>query len=169
MKRIQVSIIFLLVSVFPLTGFSLESDKKLPMVIKANSAEMNNSNHKGKFSGNVELDQGTTHLRANKAITHGTIQNKLKLAIAKGSKNKQAHYWSTTDPKKPLLHAYADIIEYYPLENKILLIGNALVKQGKDTYTAPKIEYNTKTQHVLSASHNKGRTTIIINPKRAKA
>jgi lipopolysaccharide export system protein LptA len=167
-RQSQVNLIFLLF-LLPLCCFSLPADNKKPVYVKANSAEFSNVKHKGIYIGNVELSQGTTHLNANRAATYGNSKNQLTLAVAYGNKRNQAHYWTLSAPQKPKLHAYADKITYYPQKNKIILVGNAKVKQGEDSYSAPTIEYNTKTQHVISTASNKGRTVIVINPKTAKA
>jgi len=144
--------------------FSLESDQKKPLLLSANSAEFSNKTHKGIYIGKVQLDQGTTHLKAHEATTYANEKNQLTLAIAKGLKETQAHYWTITDEKKPPLHAFANTIKYYPGKHLIELIGNAKVTQGDDSYQAPIITYDTLNQHVVSKANKYGRTTIIVHP-----
>ena len=157
------------ITLFMLVAFSasaLTTDKEKVMHVMADSADLNQHEHKGTYIGNVELVQGTSNLHASKAITHGNEKNQLVLAIANGVKGQQAHYWTTTDPKKPPFHAYADVIRYYPLRHVIELIGNAHVEQGKDSFSAAKISYDTVKQHVLSHGEGKKRITIIIHPEK---
>lgn len=145
---------------------ALPSDKEQVMHVMADSADLNQLEHKGTYIGNVELTQGTTNLHATKAITKGNEKNQLIEAIAIGTKKQQAHYWAITDVKKPPLHAYADAIHYYPLRHLIELIGNARVEQGSDSFTAAKISYDTIKQHVLSEGDKTQRITIIYHPEK---
>lgn len=145
---------------------ALPSDKEQVMHVMADSADLNQLEHKGTYIGNVELTQGTTNLHATKAITKGNEKNQLIEAIALGSKKQQAHYWAITDAKKPPLHAYADAIHYYPLRHLIELIGNARVEQGSDSFTAAKISYDTIKQHVISEGDKTQRITIIYHPEK---
>ncbi len=132
----------------------------------ADSADLSQQDHKGTYIGNVELVQGTTNLQADKAVTIGNEKNQLVVAIANGTKEKQAHYWTITDPQKPPVHAYADTIRYYPIRHLIELIGNARVEQGKNSFSAAKISYDTVKQHVLSQGDDSKRIIIIYHPEK---
>ncbi len=146
------------------TCLALPDDREKIMQLSADTADLNQQTHQGEYIGNVQLDQGTTHLRAASARTEGDKQNKLILAIAKGDSKKQAHFWVITELNKPPLHALADLIQYFPERNIVELIGNARVTQGENSFSAPKIIYDTVKQHVVSRSNGKERTTIIIHP-----
>lgn len=145
-------------------SLAMPDDREKLVELSADSADLNQQTHRGEYIGDVQFDQGTTHLRAAKAITEGDKHNKLVFAVAEGNDKEQAHYWTQTAIDKPLLHAYADIIRYYPNRHLIELIGNAHVSQGDNSFTAPKISYDTLKQHVVSKSDGKTRTTIIIHP-----
>jgi len=158
--------LFLSLSFFLFTknSYSLPSDKTQKIEFNAGSADINNQKHLGVFTNDVIIDQGTTHIRAAKAITVGNEKNKLIKAIIYGDIKNQAHYWTTTTTDKPPVHAYADTIYYYPVDHKIKLIGNAKVIQGLDSFIAAQIIYDTLEQHVISQSDNMNRTTIIFHP-----
>ena len=132
--------------------------------LKAASADLNLITYTGVFTGDVELDQGTTHVRAARAITYGDKNNQLTKAIIYGDKEKQAHFWATPETGKAPMHAYADIIYYYPDRHRIELIGHAKIGQGNDSFSAPSIFYDTLDKHIVSKSNDKQRTTIIIHP-----
>ncbi|MGC1181997.1 MAG: lipopolysaccharide transport periplasmic protein LptA [Legionella sp.] len=161
---------YLLLTVFFLTYhssvYALATDKEQVMQVMADSADLRQHEHKGAYTGNFELIQGTTNLRADTAITQGDEKNQLVLAIANGSKDKQAHYWTLNEPNKPIVHAYADTIKYYPVRHVIELIGNARVEQGNNSFSAAKIIYDTIKQHVLSQGNGKQRITIIYHPEK---
>lgn len=157
---------YLLLMILTSGCYALPSDKEQVMHVVADSADLSQQNHKGTYTGNVEFIQGTTNLHAAKAITEGNSKNQLTLAIANGTKGKQAHYWTESGPNKPPFHAYADTIRYYPLRHLIELIGNARIEQGTNSLSAAKITYDTVAQHVVSQSDGKTRTTIILYPEK---
>lgn len=146
--------------------FALPDDKLQLLQVKAGSADINQDTHEGTYTQNVEIDQGSTHLRADNALTKLNQKNKLTQAIANGSKKAQAHFWTLTDVNKPPLHAYANIIRYFPNKHLIELEGNARVEQGKDSFSAPKITYDTLHKHVVSNASMQGQTIIIIHPEK---
>lgn len=158
--------IFLMLSIASTASLSMPDDREKVAELSADSADLNQYTHRGEYVGRVEFNQGTTHLRAAKAITEGNQQNKLTLAVAFGNKTDQAHYWTQTALDKPLLHAYADTIRYYPLSHLVELIGNARVIQGDNSFAGPKISYDTQKQHVISKGNPQNRTTIVIHPEK---
>lgn len=154
-----------LLLVFTPCVYALDSDKEQVMHVVADSANLSQQKHTGTYSGHVEFIQGTTNIHAAKAITKGNDKNQLTLAIATGKKGEQAHYWTQSAPGKPIFHAYADTISYYPLRHVIELKGNARVQQGNDSMSAAVITYDTIKQQVVSQSSGTTRTTIIFHPK----
>lgn len=159
----HVLLLSLLFLTSPIT-LAMPEDRDKVAQLTANTADLNQQTHRGVYVGNVEFDQGTTHLRAVKVVTEGNQQNKLTFAIAFGDKNNPAHYWEQTAIDKPLLHAYANEIRYYPDRHLIELIGDARVVQGEDSFSAPKISYDTIKKHVVAKSDGKTRTLIIMHP-----
>lgn len=145
---------------------AMPDDHTKTMQFKAGAADIDQQSHHGTYTGNIELDQGTTHIRAAKATTEGNEKNQLVKAVIEGEGPTQAHYWTLTTLDKPPLHAYADIIYYHPDRHLIELVGHARVEQGEDSFSAPQISYDTLHQHVISKSDGKTRTTIVIHPKK---
>ena len=160
-QRMVNSILILLLLTSNYSVYALSTDKEQVMRLMADSADLNQKQHQGTYVGHVELIQGSTNLLAAKAITQVDDKNQIIVAIAHGDNKKQAHYWTITDPKKPPFHAYADLIHYYPARHFIELIGHARVEQGKDSFSAAKISYDTLKQQVLSQGDGKERITII--------
>ncbi|KTD20723.1 lipopolysaccharide transport periplasmic protein LptA [Legionella londiniensis] len=156
----------LLLFLIPCHALALPNDREQVLMLQADTADLNQETHRGIYIGDVQLDQGTTHVRAAEAITVGDANNKLVMAKATGNQDAQAHYWSTPENGKPPLHAYADEIYYYPDKHLIKLIGNARVEQGKNSFSAPEIIYDTEKQHVVTQKNNKARATIIIHPEK---
>ena len=144
--------------------FALPEDRHKIAQLNANTADLNQQTHTGEYVGEVEFDQGTTHLRALRAITRGDKDNKLEFAAAFGDKTTPAHYWEQIALDKPVLHAYAQEIRYYPAKHLVELLGNARIVQGEDSFSAPDIRYDTEKQHVIAKSNATTRTQIIFHP-----
>lgn len=166
----RLSLITIYSALIALCFFSLHSSYALPedrnqvAHISADTADLNQQTHRGEYEGDVQFDQGTSHLRSNKVITLGNEKNELIFATAFGSKAELAHFWEQTALDKPPLHAYAEEIRYYPLKHLIELIGHARVVQGEDSFAAPSIRYDTLKQQVITQAKNNERTEIIIHP-----
>lgn len=148
-------------------AFALPTDQQQTLHLQAGSADLNQQTHRGVFLNNVILDQGSTHIRAATALTISNAQNKLIKAILKGNKTQQAHYWTQMTLDKPLVHAYGDAIYFYPERHLIKLIGHARVQQGKNSFTAPRIIYDTEQQHVISKGNQHEPTMIIFYPEKS--
>lgn len=166
MHRKRLRLFFTILWLVTTVCHGLPDDKEKQAVIEANQAELNQLKHKATYKGAVLFTQGSTQLEAHHATTEGNAKNQLVLATAYGNKTKQAHYSTLTDIEKERLHAYADEIYYYPIKHLIELIGNAKISQGKNSFRAGKIRYDTLAQHVLSDTHQGQRTTIILHPEK---
>lgn len=152
----------------PLCVTALPSDQQAPITIDAQTVDFSRSTGKGVYQGQVQVDQGTSHLTADKAYTFMDQQNDLTKARALGTNKQLAHFWTLLEQGKDILHAHANEIIYLPKQNKIILIGHAKVQQGKDIFTAPKIEYDTLHQHVISSADQSNRTRIVIHQSSTK-
>ncbi|MFI4962359.1 MAG: lipopolysaccharide transport periplasmic protein LptA [Legionellales bacterium] len=147
-------------------SYALPSDKEQVMHVVADSADLNQQKHKGVYTGHVAFTQGTTNIQASKAITNASDKNQLTLAIAMGSKENPAHYWTEPEAGKPPFHAYADSILFYPLRHLVELKGHAHIEQGKNSLTAALITYDTLDQHVITQSDGTTKTTILFHPEK---
>ena len=152
--------------VFLSSTHALPQDRDEIFYLSSDEADISQSKNKGLFKGHVKIDQGSSHLRSAEAETHGDENNKLVKAIAKGNQQKKAHFWTILTQNQPELHAWADIIYYFPKQNRIELVGNAEVSQGDNTFKAPKIIYDTEKQHILTERQENKRTTITFHPEK---
>ncbi len=175
LNQIMLKLLTLLLLVtLPLDAvLALPDDQNKTLELSANTADLNHQDQHGEYLGQVELDQGTTHLRAEKAITNTDQNNQLVSAFAYGDPSltqdnpkRLAHYWTETSSDKPIMHAWAEIIRYYPTRHLIELIGHARVEQGNDSLAASTIFYDTLKQHVIAKSGEKTRTVIIFHPEK---
>lgn len=138
-------------------GITLDANEPEKTTASADRASLDLRKHQGNYQGNVRVDQANTHIRGQYAFTQGNEKNKLVWAVLKD----RAHYWTRTADNKPLLHAHADQIYYYPERHRIILTGHAKIKQGRDLFTGENIQIDTLHQQILSESSTP--TQIIIH------
>jgi len=167
-KFIFVSLLCLSLSLFMVNAFALTSDRSELVYFSSGHASLDEKTGEGHYSEGVSIDQGSTHLRATDAITMINAKYEFTRAIAHGDKQTQAHFWTCTSPDKPPLHAYADTLSYYPLENRLELVGNARIIQGENSLQAPVINYDTQAERLMTTtSTDKAQgTLILIDPKK---
>ncbi len=158
MKSIYLIFILLL---SPLS-FALEADKNEPLHINADHVFLNHKTGINTYEGRVKLIQGTSELTADTISVNLDSNNQLKKIIAKGS---PARYRTLFAKTKPEIIATANIMEYHPQENTLLLIDNAKIVEGKNSFEGSRIEYNIQQKTVISATANQGQIRIILQPQ----
>ncbi len=139
-----------------------ESDK--PFSIIANTSVFNYKTGIDIYEGDVKIDQGTTHLTADRLITKKNKQHKIILATALGIK-KLAEYTTVPSAGDPLLYAKARIIKFYPITSIVILEKDVVVTQKGNSFHGPLIIYNIKDQVVTAPASKNGRATIVIEPE----
>lgn len=154
---------YLILSLMTFTAHALAEDQNQVLLISSDNADFNHKKHQATFKGNIEIIQGSTHLKAHEIHSKADKNNHLTFAIAYGNKNEQAHYWTLPEKNKEILHAYADKIYFYPDKHLIKLIGNAKITQENNLFKAPIILFDTKNQHVISESNTNEKIKIIIH------
>lgn len=173
MCQIQCNILYQILSsgllffslLLPINAYSLDSDASKKLYFSADRISVNNKKHINVYRGHVTLVQGTRHLKAAFVKTISTANNQLSKAIARGKAKQKAHLWIKTNTNKPYLHAYANTIIYQPLLNRITLLGNALIKQGKNHFYSTNITYDLKHERLISNKNKNSRNTIILEGK----
>ncbi len=146
---------------------ALPSDSKALMYITAASSEYNYKIRETRFEGQVKIDQGSTHLEADRVITKRNEQNKIQEALAFGLQQ-PAHYWTHPKAGEKILHAYAKLMKIYPLESRIVLEGDVRVNQGENHFQGQIIVYNVKLQTITVPPTKNSRATFVIESDQIK-
>lgn len=154
---------FLMIIVFCSTVFALPNDSHEKMHITADSTEYNYKTGLATYTGHVQVDQGSTHIAADKLTTKSNLQHKIQEAIAFGEQ-RPAHYWTLPKSGDPEIHARANIIKFYPIESNVVLEQKVVVTQGENSFQGELILYNTHDQTVFVPASNKGRAVLVYNP-----
>jgi len=143
--------------------FALHADKNETVHITADKSTYNYKTGINVFEGHVKVDQGTTHLTADRLITKNNAEHKIKEAIAYGI-HKKAHYWTLPKAEDPVLHGHGKIIKYYPVESNVTLEKDAFIKQGKNSFQGQIIHYNSLSQVITVPGKHKNRSILVYNP-----
>lgn len=115
------------------------------------------------FTGNVSMEQGSTHLTGDEVSITTDSQGKITQMIAKGH---LAHYTELPDKQKKIIDALAETIEYYPLKALAILIDNCELKQGLNSFKAPRIVYDIGKQIIVSTPTKQSvKSVIVLQPQ----
>lgn len=142
---------------------ALDTDKYQPMKVSSNSATYDRDNHTITYEGNVQAEQGSSHLDGDKLIVYQTEENRVKEAVTFG---KPAHYDTLPSPDKKRLYVEALKITYNPNDKTVLLEGNGKVTQDGNVFTGSHIWYDMVNGIVRSQpTKTNERTVVIIQPQ----
>lgn len=148
---------------FSINAFALDGDSKAKLNIVADSGTYNFKTGVDVYEGHVKVDQGTTHITADKLITKKNSMHKIQEATAYGVQE-LAHFWTLPKPGEPEIHAHAKTIKFYPLENNVSLEHDVYVTQGENSFKGELIHYNSSEQTITVPALSNGRAVLVYNP-----
>jgi len=129
MRFMKFLLIFLLLFSLPVSG---ETKKKnsVPIVVESQKLAYNQQKHMAVYIGNVIAQRGKTIMKGDKLIIYFDPSDKYieKIEVI-------GHVYL----KDPRGEGYCDKLYYYPAEEKVVLIGNARLKQEKNLVIGDKV------------------------------
>ena len=155
--------ILLLLSLLPLTVWGLEADRDQPITIEADQASLNDKTGFSVYEGNVRLQQGTLIFTGNR-MTVQLTDKKLDTIVLTGN---LATYVQRPDGKDVDQHAEAERIEYYAIDERVILLRKARIwESGDEEFRSDRIVFNLKTDTVdAGGGGDSGRVHIILQPR----
>lgn len=148
---------------FSIQAFALDEDSKAKLNIVADSGTYNFKTGVDIYEGHVKIDQGSTHIIADKLVTKKNNLHKIQEAIAYGLQE-PAHFWTLPKLGEPEMHAYAKTIKFYPLESNVSLEHDVSVIQGENSFKGELIHYNSSEQTITVPAISNGRAVLVYNP-----
>lgn len=147
-------------------GFSLESDRKQPIEINADQAELDEAKGEAHYMGNVVLTQGSLLIKADSLTIKADDKNQIQRVTAQG---KPAEFNQTPEEGKPPVVAKAKLIDYYVAEEKLVLQQEAIVVQNDSTFQGSQIQYDIRNHRMQASSTgtkqgNSERVKMILPP-----
>lgn len=158
-------ILFFILLICPISSFALDSDSKARVNIEADSVIYNYKTGLDVYEGHVKVDQGTTHIIADRLVTKSNHEHRIQEATAYGLQE-LAHYWTLPKIGDPEVHAHAKIIKFYPIESNVTLEQNVHVTQGDNSFQGELIHYNSNDQTITVPASKNAHAVIVYNPEK---
>ena len=158
-----VNTLMIMIAAISLSAYGLSTDSKEKMHIKADTTIYNYKKGINYFEGHVIVDQGTTHVTADRMTTRTNDKHQIQEAIAYGI-NELAHFWTTPRQGEQVVNAHAKIIKFYPVTSNATLQGEVFVTQGGNNFQGQLIHYNMNDQTIIVPETKNGRAVLVYNP-----
>ena len=173
-KNINIYCAFIIAVFFSQHAISEEADSDKPIEIEADTMLVEETKNTSTYEGDVILTQGTLVINADKLIIREDRQG-FQHSTATG---KPTTFKQKRDGMEDYIEGSAKRIEYDGHMDKVHLYSGASVKRGNDTVFGDYIMYDTNAEFAQALSGStknengdevkKGRTRVIINPKKNK-
>lgn len=152
----------------PFAALALTSDRQQPIHIEADSVFIDDANGTAVYRGNVHFTQGSTHLEAQQATLYSADRQNVDKVVADGA---PATFRQRPDNQEEDVRGQADHIEYYADDERVILVRNAHLWQGKNEFAGNRIEYDTDKETVKAqkADNDTTRVQVIIQPRQGTA
>ena len=154
----------LVVASFATPVAALPDDRDQPIRINADQLLRDDKLGLTVYTGEVHMSQGSLHIAADQITIYGSGENADRI-VAEGQ---PATLEQQPDPDKGRVHARADTIEYYQIEERVHLEGNASIEQDGATVSGETIDYFIAEQLVKADSNltREGNRVQVVIPAR---
>jgi len=164
-KTIRLNSAFLVaiaLALLPLQLSAFTANGNEPIRIQSDKAELDEQKGLSIYTGDVVITQGTSILKSDKVMVYSNKEGLIKIE-AFGT---PAQFSQQENEKSPPTHAYGNTIIYTRADEKLTLIDNAKLEQGKNTFSGKEIVYNTVSRIVTAqgGEDKSHRVEIIVHP-----
>jgi len=151
---------------FAAPAWSLSSDREQPIEVEADGVEFDEAANRSVYRGNVILVQGSLRLQADRVTVEHRGRQPAKI-IAEGG---PVRFQQMPDDGEQLVKGRAKTAEYEIASEELVLIGEALLTQGNDSFSSDRIVYDRETARVKAGAAAQGseRVRITITPPGAE-
>jgi len=145
---------------------ALPTDRHQPIEIRSDRALRDDKKGLTVYEGDVTINQGTIHIKAQK-VTVITTGKKVSKIICVGV---PAYYQQLPNKEDGLVIARANTIEYMLETDIIQLVDNASLEQEGATLRGERIDYDLKKEVVNARGDTSGkqRVQMVIPPSQQK-
>lgn len=143
---------------------ALPDDAASPIDITADAVEIDDGRHTSTYTGKVEVQQGSMRLWADRVTVQHQPSRQPARIIAIGA---PVRYRQQTERGQEV-KAEARRMEYDASREEILLIDQARLTQGRDSFSSDRILYDRNKAVVKAGASAQGRRRvhITLTPKR---
>ena len=148
------------------TSVALDTDRKQPISLEADAAEMDEAKGHYIYSGNVVVTQGSMVINANTVEIIMDDSSNIDSFIADGKDDSQAHLQQQVESDGSLLEAWANNLVYDVKADIITLSGKAALHQRGNKFSGDVINYSVADEKVKASAKpsSKQRVKMIFNP-----
>ena len=148
------------------SAWALSSDRNQPMHIEADQVSIDDQKEVSVYRGHVIVTQGSLRITSD-TLTVYSKQQQIDHMVAIGN---PATYRQRPDHKDQDVQAHARRMEYYARQDRVVLIDDAHLLQGGNTFVSKRIDYNLRTDQVQAGAKGGGdRVRIVIQPPPPKS
>jgi len=151
----------------PLT-WALDSDRKQPIEITADSVELNEGEGFSTYSGNVLIVQGSMTIEANKVKITFNDDGIETMVATEGNNDGLAYMQQESEPlgdgKGDIMEAWGKRIDYQLNTEFLTLLGSAKLIQKGNLFSGQKILFNMSTENVKAIGSNNKQVKMIFLP-----
>ncbi len=137
----------------------LTGDDQQPMLIEADTVEVDEAKGTSLYVGRVQVDQGTMRLLADQVTVHHRSDRRIRFIIARGN---PASYKQQMDGDQGEVQAFAKRMDYDAERDELVLTDEALLIQGTDRITSDRIVYDRGKARMQAGGS--GRVKITFTP-----
>jgi lipopolysaccharide export system protein LptA len=158
-SRILAVAIALSLGLFTQRAAAVTGDDQQPMLIEADTVEVDEAKGTSFYVGRVQVDQGTMRLLADQVTVHHRSDRRIKFIIARGN---PAAYKQQMDGDQGEVQAFAKRMDYDAERDELVLTEEALLIQGTDRITSDRIVYDRARARMQAGGS--GRVKITFTP-----
>ena len=151
----------------PLPAPALDTDREQPIELESDQASIDERRGVNVFTGNVHMRQGSMNLRGDRMTVY-LVDGSIERAEVDGS---PASFVQRPQGRQTDMHATARRMEYYAVDERIVLTGKARVWDGEGyDFRSDRIVYRLADSAVDAGGDGEtgGRVHITLPPKRGK-
>ncbi|HEB97388.1 MAG TPA: lipopolysaccharide transport periplasmic protein LptA [Sedimenticola thiotaurini] len=164
--RARIPVAALLLALLPVLATALPEDSRQPITMEADGVEIDDGTGVSVYEGNVVVDQGSIHLTADRVVVTRK-PNGANHIVASGN---PTTFRQRVEGKREPIRGRSRKAEYDTDSEVVILIGDAVVTQGKDSFASDRIVYDRVRGQVRAGARAKGkqRVRVTIQPKDAQ-
>lgn len=159
------STLSLLLYLTPAATHALPDDRDQPIHITADKAVRDEKKGLTVYSGNVKMTQGSMELESD-VLTIYHPSEEVEKFVAQGNPAKMLQQ---PEIGKGIVHAHANIIEYFRLEDRVHLQTEARIEQDGSVVDGDTIDYFIAKELVQAQSNANEKVEVVIQPSPQKS
>lgn len=144
-------------------AWALPEDADQPINIRANEGQLDRVSRTGVYRGDVQVDQGTLRIKADKMTVEYKDQKVTRITF----NGTPATYQQQLNADEEMVFANARTIVYHTQNERLELEGEAFLTQQGNELRGEQIEYDIVAGKVDAESAGKGPIQMTLQPDRA--